>query len=59
MLSDKPGVFDALTVHRDEIATLPAGATVLATNEMSRVQALTFRFAAGSFAELSAAAAMP
>ena len=35
----KPRVFDAITVHLDEVETLPAGATVLATNGWSSVQA--------------------
>ena len=35
----KPPVFDAITVHQDDVETLPAGSTVLATNMWSPVQA--------------------
>ncbi|MDQ0503470.1 type 1 glutamine amidotransferase [Xanthobacter agilis] len=36
---DKPGVFEAMTVHLDEVETLPEGARLLATNDHSQVQA--------------------
>lgn len=39
MYRDKADAFDALCSHEDEIAALPAGATVLASNAVSRVQA--------------------
>jgi len=39
MFREKPGVFEAITVHRDDIAELPAGARVLASNDFG-VQAL-------------------
>lgn len=35
----KEGSFDALCSHEDEVATLPSGATVLASNAVSAVQA--------------------
>lgn len=34
--------FDAPAIHADEVTTLPPGATVTATNAMTRVQAVTF-----------------
>lgn len=36
---DKPAVFEAMTVHLDEVETLPEGARLLATNDHSQVQA--------------------
>jgi|FEC22Drversion2_1045045.scaffolds.fasta_scaffold00992_5 GMP synthase (glutamine-hydrolysing) len=39
LLSGKASTFDALCSHEDEVATLPSGATVLASNEISSVQA--------------------
>lgn len=41
MYAGKPPVFEAPTIHRDEIATLPAGALTLADNEMG-LQAAAF-----------------
>ena len=38
MYIGKPDVFNAPTVHLDEVETLPSGAVVLATNQMSDVQ---------------------
>jgi GMP synthase (glutamine-hydrolysing) len=43
MYVGKLDVFNAPTVHLDEVETLPAGATVLATNAMSSVQSAEFR----------------
>ncbi len=40
MFLDKPAAFDALAIHRDEVSVLPAGASVLAENNMSAVQAV-------------------
>jgi GMP synthase (glutamine-hydrolysing) len=48
MFAGKPAVFEALTVHRDDIAELPAGAVPLASNEMG-LQALELRHGAGVF----------
>ena len=45
---DKPVVFEAPTIHRDEIASLPPGAVILAGNDFG-VQAATFRYGRGSF----------
>jgi GMP synthase (glutamine-hydrolysing) len=44
----KPAVFEAPTIHRDEIARLPPGAVELAHNEMG-LQAAAFRHGRGSF----------
>jgi GMP synthase (glutamine-hydrolysing) len=41
MFTGKPAVFEAPTIHRDEITALPAGAVTLASNEMG-LQAATF-----------------
>lgn len=48
MFAGKPSVFEAITVHRDDIARLPAGAVPLASNEMG-LQALELRHGAGVF----------
>jgi GMP synthase (glutamine-hydrolysing) len=48
MFAGKPTVFEAITVHRDDIARLPAGAVPLASNEMG-LQALELRHGAGVF----------
>jgi GMP synthase (glutamine-hydrolysing) len=48
MFAGKPPVFEAITVHRDDIAELPAGAVPLASNEMG-LQALELRHGAGTF----------
>jgi GMP synthase (glutamine-hydrolysing) len=43
MYVGKLDVFNAPTVHLDEVESLPAGATVLATNAMSDVQSVEIR----------------
>jgi GMP synthase (glutamine-hydrolysing) len=43
MYAGKLDVFNAPTVHLDEVDSLPSGATVLATNAMSAVQSAEFR----------------
>jgi GMP synthase (glutamine-hydrolysing) len=48
LFAGKPAVFEAPTVHRDEIAALPAGATVLAVNDFG-VQAASFAAGRGTF----------
>jgi GMP synthase (glutamine-hydrolysing) len=48
LFAGKPVVFEAPTVHRDEIAALPAGATLLATNDYG-VQAAAFTHGRGTF----------
>ena len=49
MYRDKPVAFDALCTHEDEVATLPACGTVLASNRVSRVQAAVFTDGRRSF----------
>lgn len=48
MFRGKPPVFEAITVHRDDIEQLPEGAVELARNEMG-LQALELRHGAGTF----------
>ncbi|MFG1202496.1 type 1 glutamine amidotransferase [Xanthobacter aminoxidans] len=40
MFDGKPAVFEAMTVHLDEVETLPEGARLLASNDHSVVQAV-------------------
>ncbi len=49
MFRDKPVAFDALCTHEDEVTTLPACGTVLASNRVSRVQAAVFTEGSRSF----------
>jgi len=46
---DKPRRFVGLTSHADEVVTLPPGATLLASNDFSRVQAVAVEYAGGRF----------
>lgn len=48
LFADKPDVFEAPTVHRDDIETLPPGAVPLASNEMG-LQATAFSYRRGTF----------
>jgi len=48
MFTGKPPVFEAITVHRDDITELPDGARVLASNDMG-VQAIELRHGRGTF----------
>lgn len=48
LFAGKPAVFEAPTVHRDEIASLPAGAATLAVNDFG-VQAASFSVGRGTF----------
>jgi GMP synthase (glutamine-hydrolysing) len=48
LFAGKPAVFEAPTIHRDEIAALPAGAAILAGNDFG-VQAAAFTFRRGTF----------
>jgi GMP synthase (glutamine-hydrolysing) len=48
LFAGKPEVFEAPTVHRDEVATLPAGSEILAANDFG-VQAICFTHGRGSF----------
>ena len=47
LLASRPAVFDALCSHLDEVETLPPNSVVLATNELSSVQAVEVRTAYG------------
>jgi GMP synthase (glutamine-hydrolysing) len=49
MYRDKPMVFDSLTSHEDHIVELPSGATVLAHNRFSPVQAVVVERLGGQF----------
>jgi GMP synthase (glutamine-hydrolysing) len=48
MFTDKPAVFEAVPVHRDEIERLPEGAVVLAGNDMG-LQAIELRHGHATF----------
>ncbi|MEO8882783.1 MAG: type 1 glutamine amidotransferase [Devosia sp.] len=48
LFAGKPVAFEAPTIHRDEIASLPAGAAVLAMNDFG-IQAVSFNHGRGSF----------
>jgi GMP synthase (glutamine-hydrolysing) len=48
LFAGKPIVFEAPTVHRDEIASLPVGAATLAVNDFG-VQAASFNVGRGTF----------
>ena len=49
LFDGKSGPFDALCSHEDEVETLPAGAELLASNAVSRVQAMAIREGEKSF----------
>jgi len=48
LFAGKPLAFEAPTVHRDEIASVPIGAVILAVNDFG-VQAATFTYGRGTF----------
>jgi GMP synthase (glutamine-hydrolysing) len=48
LFAGKPVAFEAPTIHRDEIASLPAGAAMLAANDFG-VQAASFTHGHGTF----------
>jgi GMP synthase (glutamine-hydrolysing) len=48
MFRGKPAVFEAITVHRDDIEQLPAGAVQLASNDLG-LQAIELRHGRGTF----------
>jgi GMP synthase (glutamine-hydrolysing) len=48
LFAGKPATFEAPTIHRDEIAALPAGAATLATNDFG-LQAAAFTHGRGTF----------
>jgi len=49
LLAGRPPAFDAPSVHTDEVERLPEGATLLASNGTTRVQAAEIRCGAGVF----------
>lgn len=49
LLRGRPPAYDAPAIHTDEVADLPAGATLLATNGETRVQAAEIRHGGGVF----------
>ncbi len=49
LYAGRPPVFEALSSHADEVAELPPGAELLASNEWSRVQALVVGEGEGAF----------
>jgi len=48
MFRGKPPVFEAITVHKDDVERLPQGAVVLASNDMG-LQAIELRHGPGTF----------
>ena len=49
LLAGRPPVYDAATIHSDEVEELPAGALLLAGNAVTRVQAAEIRCGRGVF----------
>lgn len=49
LLADRPACWDAPAIHGDEVDELPPGATLLACNDVTRVQAAEIRFGNGVF----------
>lgn len=49
LLAGRPGAWDALAIHGDEVETLPPGGTLLATNGATRIQAVEIRHDRGIF----------
>jgi GMP synthase (glutamine-hydrolysing) len=49
LLRGRPAAFDAPAIHTDEVAVLPPGATLLASNAMTAIQAAEIRFDRGVF----------
>ena len=49
LLSGRPASWDAPAIHGDEVATLPPGAVLLATNGVTEIQAAEIRFGNGVF----------
>ncbi|MBN1964423.1 MAG: type 1 glutamine amidotransferase, partial [Anaerolineae bacterium] len=49
LLRGKPDVYDGFIMHLDEVVTLPPGATLLATNEHTPVQAIEVKHRNGTF----------
>jgi GMP synthase (glutamine-hydrolysing) len=49
LLAGRPSAYDAPAIHSDEVDRLPDGATLLASNRVTRVQAAEIRHARGVF----------
>lgn len=49
LFKDRNDNYQALCIHYDEVAKIPKNAIVLAYNEHSKVQAMTFNYKKGSF----------
>ncbi|WP_085808487.1 type 1 glutamine amidotransferase [Sphingomonas sp. TZW2008] len=49
LLAGRPAAFDAPAIHTDEVEALPAGATLLASNRVTHVQAAEIRCGDGVF----------
>lgn len=49
LFSDKTSIFDAVAIHLDHVSKLPAEAEVLASNEMSEVQAIEMKVGTSEF----------
>lgn len=49
LLAGRPAAFDAPAIHTDEVDALPPGATLLAGNRLTAVQAAEIRFDGGVF----------
>ncbi len=49
LLKGKPDVYNGFVMHLDEVTRIPAGGTLLATNDHSRVQALEVHYLNGTF----------
>jgi GMP synthase (glutamine-hydrolysing) len=49
MLAGKPVVYSAFISHLDEVTTLPPGATLLASNDFTHVQAIEVKHGKGAF----------
>ena len=49
LLAGRPPVYDAAAIHSDAVERLPDGATLVATNGMTRVQAAEIRYGQGVF----------
>lgn len=49
LLADRPDVYDALSIHSDEVEALPPDAELLATNRVTTVQAAEIRYDGGIF----------
>ncbi len=49
LLKDKPDAYDGFIMHLDEVTTLPAGATLLAINDHTHIQAAEVKHGKGTF----------